>query len=169
VTLHRTRIGAAIAIAVTCLIGCRSGSSSTREDPAAALAAVRAAHDAYVAAINTNKLDRWLAALSDEVVYLVPSRAAIVGKKAAGEWAAAYLAENTTHWTKTVDDFVVSGDWAIGRYAYAVSDTVVIRDPEVEGGGTANDSGWGLIVYHRDADGAWRVARDAWGSDRPAR
>ena len=25
------------------------------------------------------------------------------------------------------------------------------------------DTGWGLVIYHHDADGKWRVARDAWG------
>jgi ketosteroid isomerase-like protein len=145
---------------------CRSRSSA---DPQTTLAAVSRAHEAYVAAINSNKTDRWLASLTDDVELLVPNRPAIVGKAAVGAWTATYLQEVTTHWTKPVQGFIVSGEWAFGRYAYTASDSVVIHDPETEGGGTANDSGWGLIVYHHDADGAWRVARDAWASDRPAR
>ncbi|MGC4083953.1 MAG: hypothetical protein QM736_18050 [Vicinamibacterales bacterium] len=74
----------------------------------------------------------------------------------------------TTHWTKAVQEFQVSGDWAIGRYVYTASDSVMIHDPEVEGGGRERFR-WGLVVYHRDGDGQWRVTRDAWGSDRPAR
>jgi len=35
-------------------------------------------------------------------------------------------------------------------------------------GGIVEDTGWGLVIYHRDTDGKWRVARDAWGTDRPA-
>ena len=70
---------------------------------------------------------------------------------------------------KTLDELQVNGDWAFGRYHYAASDSVIIRDPETDGGGTANDSGWGLIVYHKGRDGVWRVAREAWGTDRPAR
>ena len=31
------------------------------------------------------------------------------------------------------------------------------------------DTGWGLLIYNRDADGKWRVARDAWGPDHPAK
>jgi ketosteroid isomerase-like protein len=23
------------------------------------------------------------------------------------------------------------------------------------------------VIYHRDTDGKWRVARDAWGTDHP--
>lgn len=31
------------------------------------------------------------------------------------------------------------------------------------------DTGGGLAIYHRDADGVWRVARDSWGPDHPAK
>ena len=150
-------------------VSCGFGSRARRDDPAATLAAVRAAHDAYVESINANKADRWLATLEDDAVFFVPNQQAIVGKDAVGTWISRYLQEVTTHWNKPVQDFVVSGDWAFGRYVYTASDSVVIHDPETEGGGTANDSGWGLVVYHRDGSGRWRVARDAWGSDRPAR
>jgi len=149
--------------------GCSFGSRNSRDDAALTLAAVRTAHDGYVQSINANKVDTWLASLSDDVVYFVPNQPAIVGKEAVAAWATRYLQEVTTHWTKPVEEFQVSGDWAFGRYVYTASDSVVIRDPETDGGGTSNDSGWGLVVYHHDQDGRWRVARDAWGSDRPAR
>jgi ketosteroid isomerase-like protein len=29
------------------------------------------------------------------------------------------------------------------------------------------DTGSGFIVYHRDADGVWRVMHDEFGSDHP--
>lgn len=148
---------------------CGFGARTTADDPARTLSAVQQAHDRYVSGINSNSVEQWLPSLGDEVVYLVPNQQAIVGRAAVAEWPARYLQEVTTHWTKSVQDFQISGDWAIGRYVYTASDSVIIRDPETEGGGTANDSGWGLVVYHRDRDGQWRVARDAWGSDRPAR
>lgn len=159
---------ALLLVATLSVVSCGFGSRKA-EEAAAAIETVKKAHDAYVAAINTNKVDVWLGTLGDDVVYLVPSQAALVGKDAVGEWVRRYLQEVTTRWTKSVQDVQVSGDWAFGRYSYTASDSVIIHDPETEGGGTANDSGWGLVVYHRDARGAWRVARDAWGSDRPAR
>ncbi|HUR34459.1 MAG TPA: nuclear transport factor 2 family protein [Vicinamibacterales bacterium] len=153
----------------TACAACSFGSRAGRDDPARTLAAVRAAHDAYVESINTNKAERWLAAVDEDAVFFVPNQQAIVGKDAVGVWITRYLQEVRTHWNKSVQDFVVSGEWAFGRYEYTAADSVVIHDPETEGGGTANDSGWGLVVYHRGGDGQWRVARDAWGSDRPAR
>jgi len=35
------------------------------------------------------------------------------------------------------------------------------------GGADVVDTGWGLVVYHHDADGKWRVARDAFATDTP--
>lgn len=156
-------------VALLVSVACGFGSRGAKDDAAATLAAVTQTHDAYVTAINSNVAETWLQTLSDDVVYLVPNQPAIVGKDAVGAWVSRYLSEVTTHWTKSVQDFQVSGDWAFCRYVYTASDSIVIRDPETEGGGTANDSGWGLVVYRRERDGVWRVARDAWGSDRPAR
>ena len=68
-----------------------------------------------------------------------------------------------THWDKPVQEFVVSGDWAFERYSYKSTDT------PLAGGAVVEDTGWGLVIYHHDADGKWRVARDAWGPDHPAR
>ena len=161
--------GLLLFVLVLSAAGCSFGSRNSRDDAAATLAAVRTAHDGYVQSINANKVDVWLGSLTDEVVYFVPNQPAIVGKEAVAAWATRYLQEVTTHWTKPVQEFQISGDWAFGRYVYTASDSVVIRDPETDGGGTSNDSGWGLVVYHHDQDGRWRVARDAWGSDRPAR
>ena len=59
-------------------------------------------------------------------------------------------------------EFVVMGDWAFEQYAY--TSTEIPRG----GGLEVRDTGKGLIIYRRDADGTWRVARDAWNSNRPA-
>lgn len=157
------------ALTISSLVACSFGSKPKPDDAAAIREAITSAHASYVAAINTNKVDLWSSTLADDVVYLVPNQQALVGKAAVDAWVRRYLQEVTTRWTKTVQDLQVSGDWAFARYTYTASDSVVIRDPETDGGGTANDSGWGLVVYHRDGDGTWRVSRDAWGSDRPAR
>ena len=158
---------------MACLVGgsvaCGFGSRRATENPATARDAISKAHLGYVAAINSNKVDIWLATLGDDVVYLVPNQPALVGKHAVDAWVRRYLQEVTTRWTKSVEDLQIDGDWAFGRYVYTASDSVIIHDTETEGGGTANDSGWGLVVYHRDTLGVWRVVRDAWGSDRPAR
>lgn len=86
----------------------------------------------------------------------------LVGKAAVRPWVDGYLKAFKTHWEKPSLESVVAGDWAFERYCYRSTDTP-------QGGGKAvEDTGWGLVIYHHDADAEWRVARDAWGSDRPA-
>jgi ketosteroid isomerase-like protein len=119
------------------------------------------AHQAYVTAINSNNLKTLLGMLTDDVVFMAPNDKPYVGKSAVRPWVVEYLKAYHTHWDKPVKEFVVGGDWAFERYSYTSSDT------PVGGGAPVVDTGWGLVVYHHDADGKWRVARDAWGSDHP--
>lgn len=127
------------------------------DDPAA-----HAAFGAYVAAINSNNLDSLMAVLTDDVVYLAPGSPIVSGRAAVRAWAEPYLAAYTIHWDKTSMEFVVNGEWAYEVYSYVENDLP-------KGGGPAlQDTGKGLVIYRRGADGVWRVARDAWNSDLPA-
>lgn len=116
-------------------------------------------HEAYVQAINSNDLDAMLEIMTDDVVFLAAQEPPMVGKDAVRPWLEGYLEAYKTHWDKPVLEFVVSGDWAFERYSYKSTDT-----PR-GGGDIVEDTGWGLLIYHRDADGRWRVARDAFGPD----
>lgn len=129
---------------------------------AASDSTARLAHDAYTTAINSNDLDQLSAMFTDDVVFLVPNAPPMIGRAAVMDWGKGYLEAFTTHWDKTTEEFEVAGEWAFERYSYHSVDTP--RD------GTApiEDTGWGLVIYHRDADGTWRVARDAFASDHPA-
>lgn len=119
------------------------------------------AHEAYVAAINSNDLDTLLEVLTDDVVFMAAHDKPYVGKEAVRPWLEGYLSAYKTHWDKPVQEFVVIGDWAFERYSYTSTDT------PLAGGEVITDTGWGFVLYHREADGKWRVARDAWGPDHP--
>ncbi len=130
--------------------------------PARADDAAHRAHEDYVTAINSNNLDTLMGMLTDDVVFMAPGAAPMVGKDALKPWLEGYLQAFKTHWEKTVHEFVVSGEWAFERYSWKSTDT------PVGGGDALTDTGWGFVVYHHDTDGKWRVARDAWGADHPA-
>ncbi len=130
--------------------------ASAAEDTTAHLA-----HEAYTTAINSNNLDSLSGMFTDDVVFLAAHSPPIVGKPAVRKWAQDYLDGFTTHWDKTLQEFKVAGAWAFERYSYKSTDT-----PKA-GGAPIKDTGWGLVIYHRDADGKWRVARDAFGTDTP--
>jgi len=139
---------------VAALVGCQT-------PPHQLDASEHQAHEAYVTAINSNDLGTLLDMLTEDVVFLAPNERPMVGKAAVRPWLEAYLKAFKTHWDKPVQEFVVNGDWAFERYSYISTDT------PLAGGDVVKDSGWGLLIYHRDSDGKWRVARDAWGSDHP--
>ena len=120
------------------------------------------AHQNYVDAINSNDLDSLLGMLTDDVVFLSANEPVMVGKAAVRPWVASYFKAYHTHWDKPVQEFVLTGDWAYERYSYASTDTSRTDGSVVRG------TGWGLLLYHHDPDGKWRVARDAFGPDRPA-
>ena len=130
-------------------------------DTSAANAAAHEAHENYVRVINSNNIDSLASMLTQDVVFLAAGEKPLVGKAAVRAWADAYLKAFKTKWDKPVQEFVVSGDYAFERYNYTSTDT------PVAGGKDVVDTGWGLIVYHRDGDGKWRVARDAFGPDHP--
>jgi len=120
-----------------------------------------AAHDRYVEAINSDDLERVMAMLTDDVVFMPPGSPRLVGKDAVRAWAEPYVAAYEPNWEKTSLELIVSGDWAFEQYAYVENDRA--RD----GGAPLQDEGKGIIIYHRGSDGEWRVARDAWNSNLP--
>lgn len=130
-------------------------------DSAARDSAAHQAHANYVRVINSNNIDSLASMLTDDVVFLAANDKPIVGKPAVRAWVDGYYKAFNTKWDKPVQEFVVSGDHAIERYSYTSTDT------PVGGGKPVVDTGWGLVVYRRDPDGVWRVARDAFGPDHP--
>lgn len=149
-----------IALSAFMLIGCSKKAVVVTGNPAAE-ASAHLAHEAYVNAINSNDLDQLLEMLTDDVVFMAPNEAVMSGKDQVKPWIAGYVAAFKTNWDKPVQEFVVNGEWAFERYAYHSTDTLIETGEVFEG------TGWGLVIYHYDADGKWRVARDAWGSDQP--
>jgi ketosteroid isomerase-like protein len=123
--------------------------------------AAHGAHDAYVEAINSNDIDAVTAMMTDDVVFQSPGAPEVIGKAAVRDWIAGYLATFHTRWEKTAIGFTESGDWAFERYAYAVTDT------EKATGAVSTDTGKGINIFSRGADGRWRVAVDGWSSDTP--
>jgi ketosteroid isomerase-like protein len=119
------------------------------------------AHQNYVDAINSNNLDSLLGMMTEDVVFLSANEPVMVGKAAVRPWVASYYGAYKAHWDKPVQEFVVNGDWAYERYSYVSTDTSRTDGSVVRG------TGWGLLLYHHDDDGKWRVARDAFGPDHP--
>jgi len=144
------------ALVLVLLTACAAQKNTTSASDAA-----HQAHQNYVDAINSNNLDSLNGMLTDDVVFLSAGEPVMVGRAAVRPWLVSYLKTYKTHWDKPVQEFVVNGDWAFERYSYVSTDTARV------GGAVIRGTGWGLLIYHHDADGKWRVARDAFGPDNP--
>ena len=138
-----------------------TGAGVSAADSAARDSAAHRAHANYVRVINSNDIDSLASMLTDDAVFLAAGEKPMVGKAAVRAWVDGYYKAFHTTWDKPVQELVVSGDYAFERYSYTSTDT------PVGGGKPIVDTGWGFVVYRRDADGAWRVARDAFGPDHP--
>jgi ketosteroid isomerase-like protein len=100
--------------------------------------------------------------LTDDAVYLPPNEPAIVGKEALRPWIEGYFQAYRTHWEKETLEVIATGDWAI-EYAAERSKDIPVGD-----GDALEDVGKGIVIYRRQADGSWKVARDIWNSDGSA-
>ena len=125
--------------------------------------AAHEAHDSYVSAINSNDLNAVLDMMTDDVIFLAANTPVMSGKEAVGPWIEGYLKAFKTHWDKKKEEFEVCGEWAYERYTYKSTDT------SLADGSVYTGTGWGIIIYHLEDDGTWRVARDAFGPDTPAK
>jgi len=153
-----------VLVALTAIVfaaGCGAETPEQTANLADVEASAHLAHENYVAAINSNNLDSLLGMLTEDVVFLAPNEPVMVGKAAVGPWVEGYFQAFKTHWDKTLHEFEICGDWAFERYSAKSTDT------SLEDGSVYEDTGWGLVIYHHDPDGKWRVARDAWGLDHP--
>ena len=144
---------------VACAAPAPKAATTALADSVAADPAAHQAHENYVRVINSNNTDSLASMLTEDVVFLAAGEKPMVGKAAVRAWVDGYYKAFKTKWDKPVQEFVVSGDYAFERYSYTSTDT------PVAGGKDVVDTGWGFVVYHRESDGVWRVARDAFGPD----
>lgn len=111
-------------------------------------------------AIIAGATERYVALITDDAVLMPPNGAPVIGKDAIRVWNQAMFKQFRIQSYSSVDDeVVVTGDWAFrrARVDWTVAATA--------GGEPARDSGKYIIIYKREADGSWRVARDIWNSN----
>lgn len=151
---------------VALFAACGGGGSDDAENAANNKAAAQQAHTAYLAGINSNNLAQFLTTVTDDIVYIPPNSSPLNGKAVVGEWVKGYLEAYATVWEKQSLEFVVEGDLAYETYRYKSVDTARAAGPAA-GTPVVIDTGNGINIYRRGADGVWRVSRDAWATDRP--
>jgi uncharacterized protein (TIGR02246 family) len=139
-------------------LGCDT--SSTDQD----LQAINRLQTRVDSAIIAGDTERYLTFLTEDAVLMPPNGPAVIGKDAIRSWNQAMSEQVRIQTYAPVDDeIVVADEWAFRRA------TVDWTLTPTAGGEPIRDFGKFIIIYRRKGDGSWKVARDIWNSNTPAR
>lgn len=114
--------------------------------------AIRAVVADWMAASRAGDTEAVLALMTDDVVFMVPGREPF-GREAFAK-ASAGQAGMRIEGTSEIVELKVLGDWAFTRNHIDITVTP-------EGAEPIRRAGYTLTLFHKEADGRWRLARDA--------
>ena len=153
------RMISCVAVAACLLAGCAPPSETSSEEDVAAIRAVIAEE---VRAANAGDVEGFVAIFTDNMTVVPPNEPAVKGSAAAREWTQAFMAAVSVEMAGYRDDeIVIAGD--IGLHYYSFEWTVT---PKTEGE-AFTEQGSGIHVFHRQADGSWKMGYDMWNGDAP--
>lgn len=116
--------------------------------------AIRAVHEAWITAANTSDIDRLLALMTGDAVFLNPGEAPLGRDGFPGKFMAAHR-QFHIRCVSELEEIVVAGD-----HAHTLCrDT--LEATQRDGGEAMHLAGHRLTVYRRQPDGRWLLARDA--------
>lgn len=116
--------------------------------------AVREVHSTWIDAVNAGELDRLLALMADDVVFLGPGRAPLGRYVFSPSFSAAHQ-QSRIRCVSELEEVVVVGEVAYTRARDSLSVT-----PRA-GGGAVQLAGHRITIYRKQRDGRWLLARDA--------
>lgn len=122
-------------------------------DPQADAQAIRGIIERTQTMNNEGDIDGWTDLFEEGAVYMPPGQPAVTTREGLREVARAGF----TRWRSQIriapDEIVPSGDWAFAR-----SHVTGTTTPAAGGDPIAIDLKQ-IVVYHRQADGGWKIAR----------
>jgi len=118
----------------------------------------------YIAANSPGDLDRFMATVTDDVVYMPPDHPALVGAKAIRAWVRDnFITTVTMKLDWVFDEVQVNGNWAFVRGPFGL-DLVSKSD-----GSKVHIKGKHLNVFQKQADGSWKIHRACFNNDQPVK
>jgi ketosteroid isomerase-like protein len=148
---------AAIALALL-HVGCQPRAPETE------LEAINTLQGQVDAAIMAGDTESYVALIAEDAVLMPPNAPPVIGKDAIRSWNQTVSQQfRIEGYTPVDNEVVLAGKWAFRR---ATADWTL---RPLVGGEPIHDSGKFIIIYERQADGSWRVARDIWNSSTQTR
>ena len=116
--------------------------------------AIREVHAAWIDAVNAGELDRLLAMVTDDVVFLNPGDEGLGLDGFSAKFSAAHRQLRICCLSELMEVVVV------GEVAYTLSRDSLSVSP-CAGGEETRFAGDRMTIYRKQADGRWLLARDA--------
>lgn len=152
-------------VTLATVVGCDATKPTAAAPPvdlAKEEAAIRATDAEWLAAAKARDVEKTIAFWSDDAVILQPETPAIVGKAAIRKYVAEAFASPDFSITFSPERVVVA---ASGDMTYETgNDVMTFRGPD---GKVVTANTRGVVVWRKQADGAWRAAVDIWNAAPP--
>lgn len=142
------------------------GASTTRAQahpaaPADVRAQIDAANKAHIDAYNAGDVAKFAEIYAPNAVLMPPNQPAVVGREAIAQWWQGGAKAGVKNIQITTTELGVHDDMAHETGTYDVS---IQATP---GGPLVHDHGKFIVIWLRDASGAWHWFRDIYNSDLP--
>ena len=137
--------------------GIVAGAPQAAAHEAGDIAAIRdLRQNKFAASFIAADSDGFLASITEDMVIMPPDEPPVTGHDTIRAWLEGFFAAYKTDLEYTGSDVSVAGDVAFEAYAFRWTLT------PVDGTEPIKQTGKGVYVFRRQADGSWRVARDIW-------
>ncbi len=144
------------------LVGCGGGPSSSAVDVEADKAAIRAQIAEAVAAHNAADGEAWASLATEDIVFMVDGGPSISGRAAILDWITEFYAVNRmSDMTSEAQEIEIAGDWAYSRDHFSAMLT------PTAGGEPVRMDVKEIVIWRRQADGAWLASRVIFNSNIP--
>lgn len=152
----RKRVAMSVVVAALAFAPIASGQARRREADVRALEQLQKRVDA---AIIGGDVETYVTLITADAVLMPPNGPPIIGREAIREWSRRNAKAMVFQAYEPADaELTISGDWAFRRATFTATLAPASGGPAVQ------DTGKFIIIYQRQRDGSWKVARDIWNS-----
>ena len=152
-------------VMLLCIAGGVTACVPVAEQPAptieADVAAISRVIDEGATALNAADAAGMVGRYTEDAVSMPPDRPVVIGQEALRARYETTFDQSTFEYTRSVEEVVVAGDWAFGRW----TDTGTVTTKAV--GEPSEISSKGIFIMQRQPDGFWKITRAIWNNDTP--
>jgi uncharacterized protein (TIGR02246 family) len=156
------RFGVVIVAVASFVAGCSGARTDAGASSEADRAAVEKTTAAFHDALRSNDLEKFMAYVAEDVVFMPIGEPAVRGKAAMRTWMEGFLGQyRTSSLTLANREVFVGNGWAteLGTYEWELM--------PAGGGSPQTDRGNYMQVWRQHSDQTWRFAREVYNSSVP--